>query len=309
MLTELFYTINNIIALVAAITALIFAFLTLVVVIINRQCRTVTNLLICDTAIATILFCTVGFISSVYSRRSDWLDYQPACAFRAYLQIMLSTSICYSYSIQAISRLFYSVYYKKKYLQTWRIHWILIIISWIISILTPIVPFFFEHGYELQTVSRVCTISAKVTITSIYIFITMFFIPLNLVIIIYGIILHFARQSARRIAAHASSTISSLTTGNVARPNMKREMKLMKNMLIRSSILACGGIPYSILVLWYAIQKETVPEPLYSFSIYTVVIFIAISMVALFFMNKQVKKRTWQHMRDFWRKWIIRTAS
>jgi hypothetical protein len=107
--------------------------------------------------------------------------------------------ICDSYSIQAISRLFFAVFYKHKYLQTYRTHKIMIIINWFLGFIMPIVPFFIEGSYGLEKESRACVISTKVFAGSFYDGVTISLTPLNVVTVVYGIILYRVRQSTRRI--------------------------------------------------------------------------------------------------------------
>jgi hypothetical protein len=74
-------------------------------------------------------------------------------------------------------------------------------------------------------------------------------------------------------------------------------MKLMKNILILVNIFACGGTLYLILVLWHVTQKQPPPEPLYLLSTISISIFSAVKMIAVFFMNREVKNTAVQYLR------------
>jgi hypothetical protein len=297
MLPNLFYTINFSVSIIASIIALIFAFLILLIVIINRHCRTIANLLTCNTSIATILYYLLNITSVTFSLRDDWAYHQPACTFRAYCYTTLCAAICYSYSIQAISRLFFTVFFKHKCLQTWYIHWMMIITSWLISILMPIIPFFFEHGYGLEVEAHLCVPSTKIFFTSIFYVIIAFVIPLNIVTIIYTIIFYYVRQSTRRVIGFISNTTTMTITTNNTILNVRREMKLMKNMSILISLLICGGTPYLILVLWHVILTQSPPESFHLLSTNFIPIFIALKMIALFCMCRKVKHSALQYLR------------
>ena len=79
MLPDLFYTINFSLSIIASIIAL--------------------------TSIATILYYSLNLTSVIYGLHDNWAYHQSACAFHAYCYTTLCAAICYSYSIQAVSRL------------------------------------------------------------------------------------------------------------------------------------------------------------------------------------------------------------
>lgn len=110
MLSNLFYTVNFALSIVASIIALMFAFLLIIIDVVNKQCHTVANLLTCNTTVAIIFYTITVLQSNILGLREDGLYYQPACTFRAYCLVMACATICYSYSIQPISRLFFAVF-------------------------------------------------------------------------------------------------------------------------------------------------------------------------------------------------------
>ncbi|CAF4205112.1 unnamed protein product [Adineta steineri] len=61
-------------------------------------------------------------------------------------------------------------------------------------------------------------------------------------------------------------------------------------MSAQSTIISCGGILYLILVIWLATQQHPPPESFYLLALNLISIFTAIMMIALFLMNKPVKK-------------------
>jgi len=301
MLTNLFYTINFSFAIFVSIIALVFAFLTIIIVAINRQYRTITNLFACNTAIAVIFYCIVNIFSCIYGLQDDESYNQPACIFRGYCYTASCTAIYYSYLIHAISRLFFAVFYNHRSLLAWRVHWLMIIINWFICITSPIVPILVYGGYRLEQESHLCIATTKIFITSMYCITTAYLIPFSSIIVIYGSILYHANRSTRRVTPFAPSTITPVTTNNIPRLNMKREIQLMKNMLIFTGILACAGTPYLILVFWYVIaQQSSPPEPLYLLSINSVSFSITLMTVNLFWVNRDMKSCTLRYLRKLY---------
>ena len=289
MISDLFYTINFAFGIAITLVGLIFGFLTISIVIINRQCCTISNLLICNVTAGFILYFIVNFIGCTCGLRSDWFHHQPACAFRGYVFMVSCIVICYSYLAQAISRLFFAVLFKYQFLLTWRTHWFIIIVSWLISIALPILPLFYNHGYVLEEESRYCILTTKIFSTSMYVMTTGFLAPFSMVIIIYAIILYHARQSTRRVTAVATTTITNRSTQNVPLPNFRREVTIMSNMLILIGIFSCGGIPYFTLVLWHHTQIPP-PESLYLLAINFISMSTSLMVIALFLVNKEVRE-------------------
>jgi hypothetical protein len=80
----------------------------------KRPCHTITDLLICNTSAIVIIYTICNFVTAVYDLREDCALNQPACICRTYLFLVLDVALCYLYSIQAISRLFFVVLHKQK---------------------------------------------------------------------------------------------------------------------------------------------------------------------------------------------------
>ncbi|CAF1364381.1 unnamed protein product [Rotaria sp. Silwood1] len=114
--------------------------------------------------------------------------------------------------------------------------------------------------------------------------VTGYIIPVNVAILIYGIILYHVRQSSRRVVNVAST----ITNRHIC--NVRREMKLVRNILIQLTILFCGGALCSVVVLWQVIGPEGIspPEPLYLLRINSLTVFITVMLIVLFGMNAQM---------------------
>jgi hypothetical protein len=301
MLPNLFYIICFSLSIVASIINLLFGFIIITVVTTNRRCCTITNLGFCNTAVATAIYSILQLIAVGYGLREDWFRYQPACVLRAYFYTAIAGAVCGSYAVQSISRLFFAVLYKHKYLLTWRIHWFMIAANYLIAMLGTIAPIFFGSGYGLELESRMCIGTTKIFYSSMLIVTVAFLIPFSIVTILYAIIFYHAQQSTRRIVAFANNRTTVVARKNCTIPNFKRELKLMRNILILVCILICGGIPYLILVLWHATQKQSPPTPFYLLAMIAISIVTAAKMVTLFCMNKEVKNITVKYLRKMTR--------
>lgn len=270
----------------------------IIIVLINRQCHTVTNMMMCNTAVATIIYSMLQLVSAGYALREDWFSNQPACLFRSYFYNGVCIAVLSSYAMQSISRLFFAVLYKHQNLLSWRIHCYLIIGNCLMSILGPIPLIFMRNGCGLEPESRLCMVTTKVFSASMWAVTIAYLIPVSVVTIVYAIVFYHTRQSTRRVGAFAPSKVSNALTNNHA-VHLKREMKLIQNILILVSILICAGIPYQTLVIWHVTQKQPPPppEPTYLLAMITISVAFAIKMIVLFYMNKEVKNVVMKYRR------------
>ncbi|CAF1494853.1 unnamed protein product [Rotaria magnacalcarata] len=80
-------------------------------------------------------------ITAIYGFRQDWAREQPLCAFTGYVLVISAAGTHHAHLVEALSRLFFTVFFKRKFLQTYRVHWCLIIGNWLFTTLAPILPF------------------------------------------------------------------------------------------------------------------------------------------------------------------------
>lgn len=284
MLSDLFYVINFAFSILVSIIGLLCGLATILIIVINQPCHTVPNLLLSNVCFATSTLYINTLIASVYGFREDWALNQPLCVLRAFTFIAAGMAICYSYLTQAISRLVFVVFFKRKRLHTFRVHWYLIVSTWIISFLAPVPLLLFENGFEYAVNERLCLPSENNAPTTIFAIIVGFVLPLNLSIIIYYSIWRYTLRSSRRILP----TVSDIGTFNM--PNMKREMKLALNMTILLSLYGFSGMPMTIVLFWIMISPNNPPPAeLYLLASNSISLFVALLTIALFIMDKQLK--------------------
>ena len=285
--SELFFIAHLTLSIVVCSIGLIFCCLFIFVVIINKPSHTITNLLICNNGLCTITYTVYMIFSSIYGLRGDWLHYQPACIFRGYFILASCSLVTYSYLIQAVSRLFFIVFYNLKYLQTYRIHYILIILNWSIGLIIPCILHLINNNVaRLVANFRFCGAAPEFFIPSLYIAIAIFCIPFGLVVIIYTHIFLHIYQSKRLLLPFTSPLTGST---NNAVPNMKREIKLMKITMILWTCFAIAGLPYLLLILWPVLFKSSAPKAFYLISVNSITISSECMMIAIFFITRDVK--------------------
>ena len=291
MLSDLFYTVNFSLCIIAALIGLPPALLTITIIRIHRPCHNIPNLLKCNSLVSMSAFMILVLIAAIFGLREDWACYQVACSFRAYCYSVVCTVICCSYSIQAISRLFYAVLYRYRFLQTWRVHWILIIGSWLFSIVTQSVPFFFDKAfYALEVESRLCSGTTNRPFTSMYSLLLAFIMPVGTIVAVYIVIIYRVRQSSLRVRAFAGNRATHTRLNTIPSLHVKRELRLARNMMILLFLTTCSGSLYSVLLIWRLGQWSLPPKFLYLLSISSTVFGVSAMMVIIFFITKDVKQ-------------------
>lgn len=291
MLSQLFFTIDFAFSIAVSAIGLIFSLIMIGIIAARRQCRTITNLTTCNMIVFVAAYCICSIVSSMIGFREDWALRQFGCVFRAFCYLMIPASISYSYLIQAVSRLFFTVLCKHKYLATYRVHWCLIASNWIIGVLVSIVPFFFDATFVYEEESRLCVLTSKNFPISIYAISIAFVIPLNSSMVIYNVIFHHARRSSRRIAPSTSNTPVNHM------PNARREMKLAQNMIMIETLYVGAGAPLLILIFWHVIQPGSAPpESLYLLSFNSISLFATLMVIMLFSTNKQVRETALKYL-------------
>ena len=216
--SERLHSITLTLSTIICSTGLFFGGLLIFVVIINKRFHTIANLLTCNSSLCTMFYLIGILIQNVYGLLDDWLYYQPACVFRAYFQMMCCPLVTFSYLIQAISRLFFTVFYARKNLHTFRIHHFMIILNWCISIVVSCIGYLLDnHAAILVLNCRYCLVTPEAFKSSIFGIIVAFLIPYSLIIVIYTIIFIYVRQSKRRINPQSMSYTNNKT--NIVSPN------------------------------------------------------------------------------------------
>ena len=273
MLPSSFYIASFSLSIFASLINISLGSIIILIVVINRQCRTITNTMMCNTALATMIYSILQLVSASYGLKEDWLQEQPMCVLRAYCYVAVCIAVSGSYALQSISRLFFAVLYKHKSLLSCHIHWFMIIVNYLVASIGPIPPIFIGYGYGLEQESHLCMATTQVFYSSMLAVATAYLVPISIVITVYGIIFYHVRQSTGRVKALRSNNICDGLADSSPRPNLKREMILMRNILILVGIHVCAGIPYLTLVIWHVTQKQAPPEPIYLWAMITISVF------------------------------------
>lgn len=110
----------------------------IITIITHRAFRTIPNLLTANSSFAIFYYSTLFIIQLGIGWNPNHQIDQGSCVLISYLTVIAADTICYSYLVTATSQCFFNLFYRRKYLLSYAVHWMLIIVSWIISGLLPL---------------------------------------------------------------------------------------------------------------------------------------------------------------------------
>jgi len=230
----LIYSVYAISFLIVLSVSIVIFHLTLTV----ENLKTFSNLLICNTCLISLFYSFTTFLQVfmvvVTPLHPTGKDSRLFCIIRAYLTVVSTTLHSSSFLLQALSRLFHSVFHThRRSLLTWKFHYFLIAVQWTVGFLTPI-TILINHKNVIYRKSIFCTIDLNHTLHLYYLYSMEYLIPVLAILIIYITIVYrvnyYSSPSKQR---HSSPA---------------REAKLLANILIFIGIFTFGGLPSVIYI-------------------------------------------------------------
>lgn len=253
----------------------IFALIILLLLVIfwKRKFRSISNLFICNSSIS-LLFYVIAISLEIENlfENGDVLTEDFYCKFRAFLLCFACAVKSLSYLIQAISRWFIIIYSQHPLLRTYRIHFLMILSTWLISFVVCSSLILFPRAYQYERESQFCVLSTKSFLTSFIPYSILFFVPLIFIVVLYGKILW------------KTTLLKGNQTNDLA--------KVYRTLLTLIVIVLIGGIPYFLS----AILNRTGNGPwwLFSISIAFISFEAMLEALVLFFYHEPLKEQCYQ---------------
>ncbi len=155
-----------------------------------------------------------------------------SCRWRGYFAYTAISGVTYSYLIQALPRFFLCILSTKcRWLTTFKTHYIVIGIQWVVvfiitssSIIRKDISF---HPKYL------CWVLTQYILHKVYTYLMYYITPLVFVIIIYIYIYYWAKKTKKNVTNITNSTTNS----------QKRDLELLRNIVILVCIYLAGGLP------------------------------------------------------------------
>ncbi|CAF3683809.1 unnamed protein product [Rotaria sordida] len=246
------------------IISIILSLILILTIIFHRTLHTIPNLLTANSSLAIFIYAFVVIIQIIVGLQSK--DKGKEDLFTA------------------ISQYFFNILYRRKYLLMFRIHWLIIIISWCISCFLPLF-LYLSGALQYSSEMHMCTLKMSVQ-WALFIYMG---VALGIPFFgIVGIYLYITRH-IRRINTMTIAITTSLSTA-------KRDLHVLKNILTLIGILGTAGLPNIILVIWNAFSLDEAPVSLYLICVLTISFCTNIQISFIFVMNKNVKVVFWNHV-------------
>ncbi|UJR25662.1 hypothetical protein I4U23_007013 [Adineta vaga] len=231
-----YYIVCSLSASFGLISVILSIFIVIIVKISKPRLHTVRHLLMCNTCISSVIYCTMQTINYAFLIFLPWITSDLACKWRGYLAYVSVSAATYSYLVQAISRLFFSIYaIKYPWLTTFNAHYVLILVHWFTVFTIPLSALITNDIYFRP--GLLCWVPARRTIHMMYTGVAFYILPVATILIIYVVIYRKLRQS-KRAATTLNNTMSD-----------KRDLEVLRNIVILLCIYIAGGIPTIIFMV------------------------------------------------------------
>ena len=219
---------------------LIAIILCFVIIILIRHTKprlhTIRHLLVCNTCVASIFYCLMQSLNYAFLIFLPWETSDIACRWRGYFAYMSISASIYSYLVQAVSRLFYSISATKyQTLITFKAHYILIGVHWTIIIILPLPSIITTDIYFRP--GLLCWVPFKYTLHIIYTVCAYYLTSVVFISIIY-IYIYLRVKKARK---HAVTILKAI--------HDKRDLEVLRNIVILLGTYIAGGIPTIIFLV------------------------------------------------------------
>ncbi|CAF3568309.1 unnamed protein product, partial [Rotaria socialis] len=203
----------------------------------KRRLHTVRHLLMCNTCSASVIYCIVQTINYIFLIFIPWETSNVLCQWRGYFSYMSVSAVTYSYLMQAVSRLFFSKFSTKyPWLLTFKTHYYLILIHWIIVFIIPLPSVIAKDIYFRP--GLLCWVPLQATIHVGYTVFAYYFVPIFSIIVIYIYIYKRIKKASKRAEMVLNTT------------NDKRDLEVFRNIVIVLAIYITGGIPTLIFIIF-----------------------------------------------------------
>ncbi|CAF1300199.1 unnamed protein product [Adineta steineri] len=280
---QIYFTTIAIIYCILNMITIIFSLIIVLTIAFNWKMHfcSVSNLLVLNSSFIFFLYAIGCFIQTplMISNNNNNINFL-FCQLCGFFSLYTAGTQIFTILAQAIFRYFATVLYRKKILLTFRVNTIIIILGWIIPLIISASLLVLPLAYQYEPESRICYPSTKYLLGALIVSIFIFFMPLTIIIGLYGLILwnltHFDRFQS--------------DANNIIR--YKRNIKVFHNILLIVAIMLVCGVPYLLCIIINIISET--PWILYSIKTLSISLSIALEALVLFFTNGKIKKKLYE---------------
>lgn len=211
----------------------------------RREMHDVSLFLTCYTSICAFLVCLTAFVMVTSNLFSGFLLVNMTfCYIWGLFYDIFECSVYYSYCLQAIYRLCRIIFYRKRYLLSYRLYSFLILAQCLLVLIVLLPPIFVNWYARLPT-ENYCLIPYTYLGPEIYHILLLYAVPLICLAIVYIWITRYMRSVTR------TTTLSNI--GVNQRIRNQRDFTVIKRILVLISILIILRFPTIIFMTHAAI--------------------------------------------------------
>lgn len=227
----------DILRIICTITTIIIALIFLTLITSNKTCRTVPMMLVRNTYLAELVCACTSLGIALFTLTNDIKQIQhqdSLCIFRGYLINSTTVIQNHSFNLQALYRYVTVVHPSRRFWQSYRFQFCLVISTWIFG-LVVFIPFLFTGDIIYNVENQICFMPLRSSFAMIYAALIVYMIPNMILNIIYFKLVRYVREMNKRV-----------TPANVL-TRAERELKMVRNIVSITTILVILGLPFSIL--------------------------------------------------------------
>lgn len=301
---DVFVKTSRLILTLNSIYNLLLTSLLSITILKVKNYRTVFNVLTVNSCLGIVFYSVTLLLQLAILEYFNGSVSDHLCQSLAYVNLIGVNIICYSYLVTAISQYLFNNHYNRKYLLTVRIHLFIISMSWIVCSLLPLVAlqsgsnnfyiesdqcFLFLSGLlKYVTEIRMCTLNLRIFGPVLAYMVATMGIPNVGINIIYFLILRYTR----RVDVAAFTLASNLSRS-------RRNLKVIRNILVLVGILGTAGLPVAVIIFWNAIAPGTEPIELHLISVLVIATCTNVQSSFLFLLNRQVRRLLSRKLRQY----------
>lgn len=275
---EFWFIPVDIFMIVLIIVIVLLGLLLLVIVAMDRECRTVSVMLVCNSAVIGIFFALVMLSMSSFALRNDLKQvvYEDSlCAFRGYLDYLAAALQNHSFVLHAIHRYMTVVHPSSRMWRSTLFQAVLILLQWIFLSLL-FLPLFITGQINYNADNQICQIPLRWSMPIIHVTLWIFVIPMSINIFIYFRLLRYVKE------------IGQQTTPGNKLFHARRQLKMVRRIFILINVLLLLGLPYTTFIVMSFVTEL----PKYHFRIIFVFVYVSsiLVMSALFYCTETIKK-------------------
>ncbi len=260
----------------------VFIFIFVIIYFCRRELHDISFLLTCNTCLSGLLTCIAACIMTSSNLFNGFLvtNLDFGCIWGLFYDISQCT-IYHSYYLHSFYRLCRVVFYKKKYLVSYSLYKILIIVEWLTVVVLLLPPLFLNWYAHLPT-ENYCLIPYTYVGPEIYHILVLYAIPLTVIIIIYIRISIFIRDSSRRTVIIIAAS---------RRQRNQRDLTILKRVVVIVSILIVLRFPTIIFLIYGIIVGDLFPLTYSIVGLITAACLIMIGLITIS-ITPQLRKTT-----------------